>query len=213
MTSLDRLKQLRNDVSRLKAYRDILVSQADAAETLEKSLRYNADLHQKCTEVFKTWLEDSLDKNVNSIAQLATTGLRHVLGDQELSFHIRQDPQKNRLAMRFIVEEDGNEGDPLASFGGGAAVVISLVLRLAVMARMGMGNLLLLDESMAALWNGYVPSCADFMRQLSEQTGINILMVTHNPEFISHAHVAYEGHKDGSLKLKRIRSGGSGDVT
>jgi DNA repair exonuclease SbcCD ATPase subunit len=163
----DRLKQLKDDVSRLKAYRDVLVSQVNLAEADEQNLRYKSDLYQKCTEVFKTWLEDSLDKNVNSIAQLATTGLRHVLGDQELSFHIRQDPQKNRLAMRFIVEEDGNEGDPLASFGGGAAVVISLVLRLAVMARMGMGNLLLLDESMAALWNGYVPSCVKQLQKKS----------------------------------------------
>lgn len=203
----DRLKKLQEDVARLRAYKDLLSSQASAADAEEKALRYKADTYQKCTEVFKTWLEDSLDKNVNSMAQLATTGLRHVIGDQELSFHIRQDPQKNRLAMRFLVEEDGNEGDPLASFGGGAAVVISLVLRLAVMARMGMGNLLLLDESMSSLANVYVPSCAEFMRQLSEQTGINILMVTHNPEFIAHAHVAYEGHKDGSLKLRRMRPG------
>lgn len=206
----DKLRDLQDNITRLKAYRDMVSSQVSAAESEEKNLRYRADLHQKCTEVFKTWLEDSLDKNVNSIAQLATTGLKHVLGDQELAFSIRQDPQKNRLAMRFLIEEDGNEGDPLSSFGGGAAVIISLVLRLAVMARMGMGNLLLLDESMAALWNGYVPSCADFMRQLAEQTGINILMVTHNPEFLAHAHVAYEGHKekDGGLKLRRIRSGG-----
>jgi DNA repair exonuclease SbcCD ATPase subunit len=207
----DNLKQLKNDVSRLKAYRDILVYQANAAEEDEKVFKYKADLCQKCTEIFKTWLEDSLDKNVNSISQLVTTGLRHVLGDQELSFHIRQDPQKNRLSMSFVMEEDGNEGDPIDSFGGGAAVIVSFVLRLAVMARIGMGNLLLLDESMAALWNGYVPSCADFMRQLSEQTGVNVLMVTHNPDFISHAHAAYEGHKDGSLKLKRVMSGKFGD--
>jgi ABC-type lipoprotein export system ATPase subunit len=49
------------------------------------------------------------------------------------------------------------------------------------------------------------------MRQLSEQTGVNILMVTHNPEFLNHAHVAYEGHKDGSLKLKRLRVSHSDD--
>jgi len=202
----DRFNQFKDDVSKLKAYRSILVSQALAAELAEKDFKYKADIYQKCTEVFKTWLEDSLSKNVDSMAQLSTTGLRHVLGDQELSFHIRQEPQKNRLSMRFVMEEDGNEGDPLASFGGGAAVVVSLVLRLAVMARMGMGNMLLLDESMAALWNGYVPSCAEFMRHLSEQTGINILMVTHNPDFVSHAHVAYEGHKvDGSLKVKKVK--------
>jgi len=84
-------------------------------------------------------------------------------------------------------------------------VLISLVLRLAVMARMKMGNLLMLDESMVSLANKYVPAAAEFLHQLAEQTGVNILMVTHNPEFIAHAHIAYEGYKDKSLKLRRFR--------
>ena len=204
-----RLRSLQDDSVRLSAYRDLLLSQISNAEAEEKNQKYKSDLHQKCTEVFKTWLEDSLNQNVNSIAQLATTGLKHVIGDQDLIFSIRQDPQKNRLSMRFVMEEDGVEGNPLDSFGGGAAVVISLVLRLAIMARMGMGNLLLLDESMASLANVYIPSCAEFMRQLAEQTGINILMVTHNPEFVQHSHMAYEVYKtSGNTKLKTIQSGG-----
>jgi ABC-type lipoprotein export system ATPase subunit len=54
------------------------------------------------------------------------------------------------------------------------------------------------------LANAYVPAAASFMRQLSEQTGVNILMVTHNPEFLHNAHTAYEGHKTDSLQLKSI---------
>jgi DNA repair exonuclease SbcCD ATPase subunit len=161
-------------------------------------------LYQKCSELFKLWLEDSIEKNVNSISELTSSGLHHVIYDQQINFKIHQEPKLNRLAMQFILEQDGVEGDPLDSFGGGAAALISFVLRLAVMTRMSMGNLLLLDESMSALANKYVPAAAAFMRELSEKTGINILMVTHNPEFLQQAHVAYEGHKDGSLKLKRL---------
>lgn len=206
-----RLSDVRDGVQHLTSYRSVLQAQIDSLESDEKKLRYRSDLHQKCSEVFKTWLEDSMKKNVDSMAELATTGLRHVVYDQELTFKIKQEPKYNRLSMRFVLEEDGNEGDPLSSYGGGTAVIISLVLRIAVMARMKMANLLLLDESMVALANAYVPLAASFMRQLSEQTGVNILMVTHNPEFLNHAHVAYEGHKDGSLKLKRLRVSHSDD--
>lgn len=207
-----RLTALRDGVSRVKTYKDVLQSQASSLEAKEKEMRYKADLHQRCTEVFKTWLEDSLEKNVNSMAELASAGLKHVVYDQDLTFRIFQDPKLNRLHMRFVLEDKGEngtvEGDPLSSFGGGAAVVISLVLRLAVMARLNMGNLLLLDESMVALAQAYVPSAASFMRQLAEETGVNILMVTHNPEFLAHAHVAYEGTKEsGGLKLRRLRAG------
>lgn len=202
------LDQLIDDVARVRAYRDVLARQVSATEQEEAGHRYKADLYQKCTEVFKQWLEDSLEKNIQSMAELGTTALKHVIHDQELLFKIQQDPKLNRLSMKFLIEQDGVEGDPLASFGGGAVVLLSMVLRLAVMARMGMVNLLLLDESMMALANRYVPSAADFMRRLSEETGVNILMVTHNPEYLAHAHVAYEGHKDGSLKLRRMRTVG-----
>ena len=204
-----RMKSLREGISKISTYRDILQSQMHTLEKEEESLSYKADLHQKCSEVFKTWLEDSMKRNVDSMAQLATTGLQHVIHDQKLTFHIKQEPKYNRLAMRFVLEDNGVEGDPIQSYGGGAAVIISFVLRIAVMARMKMANLLILDESMLALSNSYVPNAAAFMRQLAEETGINILMVTHNPEFLNHAHIAYEGRKEGTgtgaLRLKKLR--------
>jgi len=201
----ERLKRLKEGINKLGTYREILRSQMNTLENDEKEASYKADLYQRCSEVFKTWLEDSMKRNVDSMAQLATTGLQHVIHDHKLTFTIKQEPKYNRLAMRFVLEDNGVEGDPIQSYGGGAAVIISFVLRIAVMARMKMGNLLILDESMLALSNSYVPGAAAFMRQLAEETGINILMVTHNPEFLNHAHIAYEGHKDGSLKLKKLR--------
>jgi DNA repair exonuclease SbcCD ATPase subunit len=191
-----RLEDLKKSTSRVETYRGMLRSQLSSALTEEEKLRYRADLHQKCAEIIKAWLEDSLKSNVDTIADLATTGLRHIIPDQELTFRIKQESKYNRVSMRFVIEEPGSdEGDPMESFGGGAVLVISLIMRLAVMSKMKMGNLLLLDESMSALANKYVPGAASFIRQLSEQTGVNILMVTHNPEFMSQAHSSFEGQK------------------
>ncbi len=211
LTVQDRFKSLKTDIGRLSAYRDILRSQAQALEADEIRHKYTSDLHQKCSEVFKSWLEDSMRKNVDSMAQLASTGLKHIIHDQNLQFSIKQEPKYNRLAMKFVLEEDGHEGDPIASYGGGAAVIISFILRIAVMTRMKMANLLILDESLASLANAYVPSAAEFMHQLSEETGINILMVTHNDEFLKNAHVAYEGYKENQvLSLRQIRGPSAG---
>lgn len=202
---------LRDRVRTAKTHRQILRNQASKLEAEETEARRKADLYQRCSEICKKWLEDSLAKNVHSMADLATMGLRHVIKDQHLTFRVQQEAKYNRMAMKFILEQkedDGTiiEGDPLNGYGGGAAAVISLVLRLAVMSRMKMGNLLLLDESMTWVANAYVGNAASFMRHLAERTGVNILMVTHNPEFIANAHTAYEGHKDGSLKLRRLRT-------
>ncbi len=203
-----RLEAIRTGVARLSAYRDVMRSQAAAAEAKAARLKRRSEVLQKASDVFKEWLDDSLRQNVGAIGDLVTTGLQHIIHDQKLAFKIKQEMKFNRLSMRFAIEDDGVEGDPMASFGGGAVLVASLVLRLAIMSRLGMGNLLLLDESMGMLANRYVPAAAAFMRQLSEQTGINILMVTHNEEFLNHAHTAYEGRKEGALRLHRRKASG-----
>jgi DNA repair exonuclease SbcCD ATPase subunit len=200
-----RLALLKRNIQKAQISQELCKSSIDSKTGELEYARFHADLYAKCTEIFKSWLEHSIEQNVNSIAQLATEGLSHIISDQNLEFKIRQEHKNNRLWMRFAIDSDGVEGDPLHSFGGGAAMICSLVLRIAMMKRLGMCDLLLLDETMVAVSNAYVPSTAEFMRSLSEKTGINILMVTHNPEFLENANVAYEGSKDSSLKLRRIR--------
>ena len=201
-----RMCVLKGNINKVKIYRDILQDRIGSGESEIQSLEYSSGLQQKSSEVFKGWLEDLLESNVNSIADLATSGLKHIIHDQDLTFSIKQELKRNRLSMRFVMEEGEAEGDPLFSFGGGAVLIISLILRLAIMSRMKMGNLLLLDESLFALADHYVPSAGDFMKQLSERTGINILMITHNSEFLHHAHISYEGQKKDSLRLRRLVS-------
>jgi DNA repair exonuclease SbcCD ATPase subunit len=201
-----KLQEFNSGVDKLRNYRDFISSQISNFESEVSDLEYKSQLYQKCSEMFKKWLEDSIEQNINSISELVTTGLNHVIYDQNLKFKIQQEMKYNRISMKFILEdEDGAEGDPLVSFGGGPTVIISYILRLAMMARLGMGNLLLLDESMASLANFYIPNAATFMKKLSEQTGINVLMVTHNNEFLQRAHVAYEAFKDKSLHLRKVQ--------
>lgn len=192
-----------DDVKSLNAIRQLLRDQMVSCNKDADDLRYKAEVLQKCADVFKAWLEDLLEKNVGSIGDLVTSGLQHVIDDQKLTFRFDQEMKFNRLSMKFVMGDGDVEGDPTASFGGGAVLTASLILRIAIMSRLGMGNLLLLDESMHALANKYVPAAGAFMRQLSERTGINILMVTHNEEFMDHAHTSYEGWKDESFHLRR----------
>lgn len=188
----ERLSDFNENVNRLNYHKDFLIKEIEGLEKDVEDLIYKADLNQKCSEIVKSWLDDLLKSSVDSMSDLTTSGLQYIIDDQDLKFSIKQELKYNRLAMRFAIENDGVEGDPVTSFGGGAVLISSLILRLAVMSRMNMGNLLLLDESMFAVANQYIPAAADFMRKLAEELGINILMVTHNDEFMNNAHVAYE---------------------
>jgi ABC-type molybdenum transport system ATPase subunit/photorepair protein PhrA len=204
MDPMARLTKLGTQITKAAAVRDNLQLRCEGLALDLANYENDVGVYAKCSEIFKSILEEAVEANINSIADLVTTGLKFIINDQELVFKIRQEHKNNRISMKFSLIQDGVEGDPLSSFGGGAAVVISLILRIAIMQRMNMGNLLILDESMVALANAYVPDAAAFMKQLSEKTGIHILMVTHNPEFVTNSHTAYEGYKSDSLHLKRI---------
>lgn len=190
-----RLGRLKESLAGVKAKREVFLARQAAAESAAADKRYRADLNQRSSEVVKRWLEDLLESNVGSMGDLATSALRFVIDDQSLVFRIKQELKYNRLSMRFVLEEDGTENEPMGSFGGGAVHISSLVLRVAVMSRLGMGNLLVLDESLNGLASVYVPAMAEFLKGLAEKTGINILLVTHQDDFLNNAHMAYEAHK------------------
>lgn len=204
-----RLQRFKDSMATVRARRDVAQSRADAADRAVAAKRYEAELNQRSSEVFKKWLEDLLESNVGSMGELTTTALRHVIDDQELRFAIKQELKYNRLSMRFVLEENGVEADPMESFGGGAVHISSLILRIAVMTRLKMANLIVLDESLNGLAPKYHPAMVDFLKGLSEQTGINILLVTHQDDFLANAHNSYEAYttvgKDGlkALSLRR----------
>jgi predicted ATPase len=204
---LSRLQDFSKGVCRAAAYRAVVRADLESKASEMSVQKYKADLFARGGEVVKTWLDDSLRSNIDSISALGTSGLRKVIHDQELTFRILQEMRNNRVSMKFVLSEGTGdelvEGDPKRSFGGGALLFLSFVLRLAVMQKLRMGNLLILDESLYGLANRYVPAAADFMRQVSDQTGINILMVTHNDLFMDGAHTSYEAWKDGHTRLRR----------
>ena len=204
-----RVLNISKKVEALHVKREVLLDNISSTKKSVDNIRYDISLNQKASEFFKHLLDDMLKENIGSISDLVTNALKHIIYDQDLEFKIIQEFKSNKIAMKFVLKEGGIEADPMSSFGGGPAVISSFILRLAVMAKLNMTNLLILDESMAALANRYVPNAANFMRQLSEDTGINILMVTHNNEFMENAHTSYEGSsftgEDGIKSIKLTR--------
>src|SRR5574343_1723057 len=154
-TIKDRFHALYRNISKVEYYRSILLDQIKSLDKSVKDLNYKAELNQNSSEVFKSWLEELLNDNINSIADLATTGLRNIIDDQNLTFKIKPEYRNNRLWMKFILDNNGIEGDPMTSSGGGIILIVSLILRLSMMSRLKTGNLLLLDESMSAVANRY----------------------------------------------------------
>ena len=69
-----------------------------------------------------------------------------------------------------------------------------------------MRPLLLLDESLGAVAENYVPAIGHFLSKLCERLDMDILAVTHNPVLVEAADRAYRIQKIGSeATFKEVR--------
>lgn len=159
---------------------------AEAVETLDR------------TTIFLNSLgEEKQLKAQQTIEELVTRGLQTIF-DETLSFHILQTVRGKTANVEFLVRTtlDGREIETpvMEARGGGLAATIGFLLRLVVML-LDKGtrheNIMLLDETFAHVSAEYLDPLRSFLRQVVDKTGVQIVMVTHQPEFAEEADKVY----------------------
>lgn len=203
--NLEEYLKIKSDGENVDRYVNMLQMSLSTSEVrMSEAMANSADI-QKCIVLFQEWITSVVDRNVISLSDLVTNGLSHVVDDQDLQFKISQDVKGNKPVFRISMINSGRESDPVEGSGGGIATLISTIIRFSLTAKFGLSKLILFDETLSSLSNAYVPAAASFLRDLCKEFNIDILMVTHNPDFISESDVSYEAINDGKLKLKRVR--------
>lgn len=78
--------------------------------------------------------------------------------------------------------------------GGGVADVVSFAVRVAVLARYRpkLRRVLVADEPFKHVSAGYLPAVASMLRELSRNAGVQIIVVSHEPEIASAADRVYD---------------------
>ncbi len=200
--------------TRLQALRDQAAANVEARSEEIETLSDRIEKLAKVGELLRTLLDKLVTDRVRSLEDLATEGLRSIFYDQELAFEAEIGQSRNKVAVDFFIrqgKESSVRGHPLDSFGGGPATIVSLILRTILLLRLKRFPLILLDESLVAPSDEYVPTIGRFLKKLSKTTGIPILFVTQNRHFTEHSDQALLGFEevaaDGSwsLGIRRIQ--------
>tara|TARA_B100000963_G_C22616435_1_gene667583 strand:- start:61 stop:642 length:582 start_codon:yes stop_codon:yes gene_type:complete len=164
----------------------------------ERLLGYVSDL-------FRELIDAEIKSGVQITENLLSDGLSAVFYDQMLSVKAEVGVQRGKITVDLItsqMQENGQitEGIATEGFGGSVATVQSTLLRLIVAMRRKLRLVLFLDESLGALDEQYVERMGNFLRDLCEKLGVDILLITHNPPLVHAAHKAYriKPHKDGA---------------
>lgn len=173
-----------------------ITSQISSLESRIESAAQAADAHRKAA-AFLTQYGDEREQHVHALIEnLVSQGLQHVF-QEDLQFVVVQKVSGSRTVVDFqIVSDIGGEqvSTPvLSARGGGVAAVSGFLLQVVVMLLTDAPKVLFLDETFAQVSADYEVRLADFMSQLADSLGLQIVMVTHSD--------AYEDYADASWRI------------
>lgn len=132
------------------------------------------------------------------IAYVVTRCLRAVFGEAALGFELVFEQKRGQTEARGVfVDRGGNQLDPLDSCGGGMLDVAAFGLRLAclMLSRPRPARVLVLDEPFKFVSSSYRENLVALLTELSDEFGLQIVLITHLPELMSFANkVEINGH-------------------
>lgn len=136
------------------------------------------------------------------IEELVTRGLRAIFGPS-LSLHIVQTVRGKTANVDFVVRttlpDQVVETPVMDARGGGLAATIGFLLRLVVLLLRGgtrSDTILVLDEVFSHVSDEYLPALAEFVRDIVDRTGVQIILVTHQDMWTGVADKVYRFSQD-----------------
>ena len=191
------VRQARKAADREAGEAQVTGRQGKAARAEVERLRESLELHEKVLGVLTRCGEERQESAQRQVEGLVTRALQAVF-DENLSFHLIPEVKGNRVEIGFVLRsvlEDGSRVDTpvMGARGGGMAAVVGFVLRLVVLLLTpGARRILFLDESFGMVSAGYEPRVAEFLREVADKAGVQIVLITHSRAYDDLADVSYE---------------------
>lgn len=119
-----------------------------------------------------------------TLAEVISEGLTLVFGEK-MFLNIKSTTKAGASAVSFTLDTPTGETPIMNAEGGSVVQVVSFLLRLMVTLqhRPEIRKVLTLDEAFGGLSEENIPLLASLLRQLVDDTGIQLLFVTHNRQF------------------------------
>jgi len=188
-----------------------ILARAKELETEVDFLASEMDTLNRVAVLLNSLGEERQAQAQGTIESLVTEGLQTIF-DETLTFHIVATQRAKTSGIEFVVRTnlggESVETSVMDARGGGLAATVGFLLRVVVMllsASKNQENLLVLDETFAHVSDEYLEPLGQFLRQIVDRSGIQILMVTHQPEFLDFADTAYRfSQKDGRTVVHSV---------
>lgn len=192
----DRVRRTRRSLDRRSGEARSIAISGQRIQREITALSTSAALYERASAVLAAIGEERQSAAQTQIETLVTQGLQTIFGE-ELSFHLVPSVRAKTPVVDFVIRStmDGTlvETDVLDARGGGLAATVGFLLRLVILllSRDRQDSVMFLDETFAHLSAEFEPRLAEFLRDLVDKTGVQIILVTHSDAFSDLADVRY----------------------
>lgn len=179
------IEEFKKKTAILKAEKENKINEIN---NIDKSIQYNIKKQENLQLISKILNKASgyaREQCKTSIENIVTNALQFVLDKNNIRFEIDLNINKISAQCYFVLEINGEESkqDVLHGNSGGYLDIVSTALKIAYMIiykQVSVNNILILDEPGKAIDMDSSVRFAEFIKTISANYGIQVLMVTHN---------------------------------
>lgn len=184
-----RLSQAESAVERLVGARDTVMGMRQELVVQIEQAKVDIGEEENVQVLLNKSSHVAWNRAKGQLEVLVNRALKAIFPNRSYKFVIVQEVKRGGSSISLILEEDGVEMDVWEEGGLGVADVIGFALRIAllVLYKPKVQPILFLDEPFRNLSMDYVSNASKFMKQVAQELGIQLVLVTHNTEFISDA--------------------------
>ena len=181
---------LESKLSQLDGQFTLLNKQIAENECKLKILSHKREIYTKAIELLTIIQETLQNKIKEGFTSIVTYALRYVFND-DYKFELNFDRRGNLQEIDFnVLPPNRKEAtDIMDSSGGGVIDVVSFSLRIILMelSKPQIEGFVALDESFKHLSTCYLPNAYKLLKEINKKTNRQIILVTHQQDFINYA--------------------------
>lgn len=196
------VQQRRGMVTMLEQQKKIFDTEAENAA--EDAARY-----ESACVLLGTYADQREAEVHQKLTSLVSTGLTTIFQeDLRLVINAKQVGKRTDTEFRLLTAYGDYEVDTeiLSARGGGVAAVTGFLLQTIMILLTKSPRILFLDEAFAQVSAEYEPRLADFLHELADDLGMQIVLVTHSHAYEEASEAVYRtSSKDGITSVERVK--------
>ena len=145
----------------------------------------------------KPFIDDLIDKfsetSLKKLEGLLTLGVSRIFYDRNYKVQIQVTEKRSSKCAELYLIDSGHAFLMRDScVAGGILVVVGFLIQAFYVANLDLSKVLFLDEALSNISSQYLDNFFEFVKELSKQIGLTVVLITHDNRFLDYADRLYK---------------------